>query len=196
MQDHTHSFFLMFVSYLCSATQEVGPRYIQLPVAGKERPQYRERVYCYELYHCLRTIISNDCANNYERFPFELNGEIDKSGHPYIRGNDLDKIKPDFLVHYSGDMEWNLVAMEVKPVNATLKGIAKDLRSLTALVKLGHYYRAIYLIYGHQERPFLRLRNFANHFQYDFSKDVIDLDIIDLYWHQGFGGSAIKYDWR
>ena len=83
---------------------------MQLPVAGMEAPIYRERVYCYELYHRLRSVMN-------ELFPYLLNGEIDKSRHPYMQGNNLDGVKPDLLLHRPGDMDANLVAMEVKSIS-------------------------------------------------------------------------------
>ena len=38
------------------STKNIESGYYQLPVAGKEDPIYRERVYCYELYHQIRTL--------------------------------------------------------------------------------------------------------------------------------------------
>lgn len=34
--------------WLLCASSQVGKDYFQLPVAGKEEPEYRERVYCYQ----------------------------------------------------------------------------------------------------------------------------------------------------
>lgn len=89
-----------FEPLLQEATSKIGYNYFQLPIDGQEDPIYRERVYCYELYHQLRSIWPKDCE-------YELSGEVDKSGHPLIRGNNLDRIKPDFLVHVPGDMQGN-----------------------------------------------------------------------------------------
>jgi hypothetical protein len=72
---------------LCASSQ-VGDEYFQLPVAGKEEPEYRERVYCYELYHLWR-------CHWPKGFRFSLCGEVDKKGHPLVRGEP----KPDYLVH-------------------------------------------------------------------------------------------------
>lgn len=43
-----------FVKILRKATANIPPEYFQLPIAGREDPIYRERVYCYELYHQMR----------------------------------------------------------------------------------------------------------------------------------------------
>ena len=58
-----------------------------------------------------------------------LAGEIDKSGHPLIRGNGLDNCKPDFLVHLPGEMEGNYAAIEVKPVTAKRRDVVKDIET-------------------------------------------------------------------
>jgi hypothetical protein len=71
---------------------------MQLSVAGAEARVYRERVYCYELYHQWRCQWANDSR-------FELSGEADKIGDPIIRRN----AKPDFLVHVPGEMQNLLV---------------------------------------------------------------------------------------
>jgi hypothetical protein len=127
----------LVTEWLCHAACEVGPNYFQLPVAGQEEPEYRERVYCYELYHRWRSRWPND-------FPFSLGGEIDKTGHPLIRGNH----KPVFLVHVPGQMT-NLLVMEVKPANAGTAQLVNDLKKLTRFRRAPANYEAAYLlIYG------------------------------------------------
>jgi len=94
-----------FDQILTTATGNVPERYFQLPVDGQEDPIYRERVYCYELYHQMRSVWP-------EHSPYTLGGEVDKSGHRLIRGNGLDNAKPDFLVHMPGDMGGNYAIIE------------------------------------------------------------------------------------
>src|SRR5437867_7565620 len=100
------------LDWLRRASQQVGEEYMMLPVAGAD-PQYRERVYCYELYHQWRCQWPT-------RFPYALSGETDKRKHAHVRGKYLDDIKPDFLVHEPGNMDpdSNLLAVEVKAANA------------------------------------------------------------------------------
>lgn len=62
---------------LAEATASVGPEYFLLPIDGAD-PIYRERVYCYELYHQMRRRWPDDRR-------YILNGEVDKSAHPYFR---------------------------------------------------------------------------------------------------------------
>jgi hypothetical protein len=79
--------FKYFLECLIKATRKMDSHYFQLPVAQGDEPIYRERVYCYELYHQLRCILENN-------FPYKLHGEVDKGGHPVIRGFK----KPDFAL--------------------------------------------------------------------------------------------------
>lgn len=70
MQQH----FETLMGMVAAATTHIGDIYFQLPVAGLEDAIYRERVYCYELYHWIR--------NGWNGFDFSLGGEVDKTGHP------------------------------------------------------------------------------------------------------------------
>jgi hypothetical protein len=140
-----------------------------------------------------------------------LCGELDKSGHPYIRGDSLDRVKPDFLIHRPLSMTLNLVAIEVKPVARTTRGrtragvvrrrairqdeIKKDLRSLTAFRTVGNYHRAIYLIYGDDDRRFQHIRAKAIVLSNKLGGEEIDLDLIDLYLHPQGGQSASQQAW-
>lgn len=58
------------------STTHIDGLYMRLPVDGGEG-QYRERVYCYELYHQMRSRWPSPCD-------YSLNGEVDKRGHPII----------------------------------------------------------------------------------------------------------------
>jgi len=130
-----------FETLLKEATRRLASDYFQLPVAGQDDAVYRERVYCYELYHQLRLNWPVDSE-------YRLSGEVDKNGHPLIWGGRLDRVKPDFLVHVPGRM-WNAVVMEVKPVTVDAMGLRKDLRTLTAFTQRpANYDRAILLVYG------------------------------------------------
>ena len=162
---------------------------MQLPVAGREALEYRERVYCYELYHRLRNEMDE------RAFRYSLSGEIDKAGHRYIRGNNLDRVKPDLLVHKPGEMTNNLVAMEIKPIVARKPGIRRDLLSLTAFRGAGGYHRAILLVYGGDERALARLRAKAVALSERHDTREINLELIDLYWHPESTQPAGRWPW-
>ncbi len=124
---------------LFEASSRVPGLYFKLPVVGQEGPAYRERVYCYELYHQWRCLWP-------EKSDFALCGEVDKSGHPVVR----NRPKPDFLVHWPGQTE-NLLVVEVKPANASRRKMLKDLRTLTYFRRgLGVevYHAAYFWLYG------------------------------------------------
>ena len=129
-----------FDDILRQATGQIDEDYFQLPTAGQDDAIYRERVYCYELYHQLRSGWPLDS-------PFRLSGEIDKTGHPLIRDGPLRRVKPDLLVHIPGQMA-NAVAIEVKPVSLNTNGLTKDLETLSGFLMLADYERAALLVYG------------------------------------------------
>jgi len=173
---------------LRQATANIGLQYFQLPVAGQEDPVYRERVYCYELYHQLRLLWPKDLM-------YVLSGEVDKSGHPLIRHSVLDNTKPDFLIHVPGNMGNNSLVMEVKPVNAQKGGIAKDLRTLTAFERYGEYEQAFYLIYGSDNEAFKKLLGSAILFSKRDGGKTIDLSRIMLWYHPSAGAAAEFIPW-
>ncbi len=164
---------------LRDATANIGPEYILLPIQGQPAA-YRERVYCYELYHQLR----RDWPAN---TPFKLNGEVDKAGHQLLRLSNADRCKPDFLIHTPGSMDGNFVVIEVKPCTASNKAIRKDLSTLALFVNEVKYERAIYLIYGAQaDLMAARARTqFAN---------VPGSDAIQIWVHRHAFGAAERWE--
>jgi len=111
--------FQHFINCLKKAIKNIDAHYFQLPIAG--------------------CIIGDD-------FPYKLNGEVDKSGHPLIR----NAKKPDFIIHQPGNTVHNLVVIEVKPVTvkARISELRDDIETLKWFLNNANYYRAIILIYG------------------------------------------------
>lgn len=175
-------------SILVEATKAILSEYFQLPVAGQEDLVYRERVYTYELYHRIRTFWPKDT-------PYSLSGEVDKSGHPLIRGNNLDRTKPDLLVHVPGRMECNELVMEVKPINAERRGIEKDLQTLTAYRRHANYQRAILLVYGNSQDQFERFMDIVRSITEQNRDNFIDLELIELWRHSSCGQAAASVTW-
>ena len=162
-----------FTEILRSATREVPDEYFLLPLHGAD-PIYRERVYCYELYHQLRSLWPIET-------PYRLNGEVDKRNHPYFQ--DEEQPKPDFLVHRPGLRE-NYGAIEVKPAGAANRETTKDLSTLTLLSRRAGYQRLIYLIYGEDaERDVKRIRTCA--------AGMNDLPPMELWLHLASGVPAV-----
>lgn len=125
-----------FTDILRQATASIEPAYFHLPIDGGD-PVYRERVYCYELYHQMRALWPENCE-------YFLNGEVDKGGHPCFQ--DQGAPKPDFIVHVPGTGN-NYAAIEVKTGGAAAKNIRKDVETLLTFLGLG-YQRALYIVYG------------------------------------------------
>jgi len=124
--------------FITAAILQIPARCFEVPVAGAKELAIRERVFCYELYHHLRSAFDD------AGFCYMLAGELDKGGHPIIRGN----VIPDFVVHEPGDMSRNLCAIEVKPLSGATKGFRKDLATLTTFVRDYSYHRGILLVFG------------------------------------------------
>jgi len=93
-------------------------------------------------------------------------------------------------------MSGNLIIIEVKPVNAAVNGIQKDLRTLTAFRERGQYHFAIYLVYGAREDRLNRIRQAALQLQAQEDEHRIDLRLIDLYWHREPGMAVERIDWN
>jgi hypothetical protein len=130
-----------FTEFLLAACSQISPEYFQLPVAEADAV-YRERVYCYELYHQLRRLWGN--------FPFSLGGEVDKEGHPHFENGPYAGAKPDFLVHWPGNMDGNLACVEVKPGTRSVRSFKDDLRKLTWFNRNAGYHAGIFLVYGRE----------------------------------------------
>ena len=125
---------------LRAATARIELPYFQVRLDGGD-PIYRERVYCYELYHQLRCLWPAECG-------FYLNGELDKAAHPILKELGADYAKPDLLIHRPGYMCDNNTVIEVKSSNAQASGIEKDLKTLALFRTKVGYQRAIYLLFG------------------------------------------------
>ena len=126
---------------LRDATAAIEPLYFKLPIYGGP-PVYRERVYCYELYHQMRKRWPDADVT-----PYTLNGEVDKRAHNFLKELGVTGQKPNLLVHRPSHMD-NFAIIEVKHADADADGIAKDVETLTVFMNNVGYQRAIYLIYG------------------------------------------------
>lgn len=78
---------------LSEAAGAVDAMYFQLNIDGGD-PVYRERVYCYELYHQMRCRWPSDGQ-------FYLNGEVDKSAHPILKKRGVTHEKTGFSCPWS-----------------------------------------------------------------------------------------------
>jgi hypothetical protein len=162
-----------FSESIQSASAAIEPEYFLLPIHGAD-PVYRERVYCYELYHQMRRI--------WPVSPFRLNGEVDKIAHPYFQ--DGNAPKPDFLVHQPGT-GINHAVVEVKTCQAVAAGIIKDCGTLMRFIEEFGYERAIYLLYG--ERAEAALQTATN-----IAAEIPRSERIEIWIHTAAGIPAIR----
>jgi hypothetical protein len=125
---------------IAHATQAIEPSYFRIDIDGGD-PVYRERVYCYELYHQMRMLWPANCS-------YYLNGELDKAAHPIFTKLGVRPSKPDLLVHTPGYMTGNHAVIEVKFAGTSNRNIRKDIKTLSTFMNRAGYERAIYLIYG------------------------------------------------
>jgi len=165
--------FNNFLEQLINATARIEKHYFQQPVTGSKNLIIRERVYCYELYHQLRYSQENQ--------KYYTDGELDKRGHPFIKGNR----KPDFVVHVPGNMKNNLAVIEVKPINAQFNRIEDDLKKLKGFLEK-EYYGAIMLVYGNSPKGEDKIRRIRSKID-SLSKHS---ECILLLWHKEPGKPA------
>ncbi len=135
---------------LRKATSEIDRKYFEVEIDGGD-PVLRERVYCYELYHQMRTLWPNSCK-------YTLTGELDKKSHPILKDLEFERIGgtrsnlsmkiPDLLVHVPGDMAENFAVIEVKHVRSDNAGIKKDIETLSLFIEKAKYEEGILLIFG------------------------------------------------
>jgi hypothetical protein len=175
-----------FEGMIAAASARIGPEYFQLPVAGADAV-YRERVYCYELYHQLRCL--------WDDFPFSLGGEIDKSGQPHFQDGPYSNAKPDLLVHVPANMDRNLACVEVKPFGRPVTEFTSDLKKLTWFCVHANYHRGIFLVYGgddvesETDGPLReKVQRAVGH------GEEIDLARIHIFSHSGIGRPARRIE--
>jgi len=176
-----------FMAALDKAASRISGSYFRPERVGAKsetsRP-WRERVYCYELYHQMRLILGNDR-------PLQFAGETDKSGHPnYYMG---DNKAPDFIFHKPGSHGQNLVVIEVKTISQA-KRTTKLNDALDSLATFSagcwRYQRAILYIIGTQRsNDEDRLRCGVMKWRSNSSSSISDLCVL---WHQNVGQPPIS----
>ena len=152
------------------ASPAIGQSYFFLPIARRDRPIKRERVYCYELYHQLRLAL--------RRSELVLTGEPDKRGHP-----DFPSINPDFILHTPGHHLDNSAAIEVE-CRLNFSHLEKDLRNLKVMRDRG-YQTLVLLLFANEHVPWPTL-------QLASLEAEIDLSEIAVLLHRTAGQAATR----
>jgi hypothetical protein len=148
---------------LKTATSRISTNYFLLPVAGKDRPIKRERVYCYELYHQLRIALNGS--------DLTLTAEPDKRGNPdFLDGK---KPNPDFIFHTPGRHEDNTVVVEVE-CRLDKKHLIKDLMNLKLMKEKG-YRVLVLLLFAVPRVPWPSLKSAASEAEINLNEFVVIL---------------------
>lgn len=156
-----------FLQSFHRAVKRVGPHFFGVITADSTQMFFRERVYCYELYHQLRLVLKN--------FPLKIYGEVDKSGHPRRD----EKRAPDFIIHDPGNENHNLAIIEVKSTRTKRKRFLKDIAVVNKYVRNYGYKHGILLLVGY-EMPKKRLSDFDKFVEFQDGR-------IQMLWHQTEG---------
>jgi hypothetical protein len=169
----------MFDKIFQTAAANVPPEYFRLLVA--QAPEiYRERAYCYELYHQMRSLWLPANQTDYR-----LCGEVDKRGHPYFAG-DKGASNPDFIVHIPGtDDNYAVIEVKTRTGLSDRGGLEKDIETLLRFVGDCHYRRAIHLVFGASARATVE----ALH---GIGIDAGTLGAIEFWGHEAPGAPAVK----
>lgn len=173
-----------FCMLLRRATSQLGSAYFIVRVSGAAS-LYRERVYCYELYHQLRCTWPDSAG-------FALSGELAKRGNPRAASTRLRNATPDLLVHAPGS-DRNLAVVEVKARLPSLEDMQADLEKLAAFQRDLGYDAAFYLIYGLARNRLATLR--ARALAIADRERSINLAKIQLLIHWQAGTAAQAVSW-
>jgi hypothetical protein len=132
--------WLIFRQALDHAVAKVSKCYFEVD-RYDDVAAWRERAYCYEVYHQLRLQLG-------DLFPYTIHGEIDKAGHEWVvkEFGKRARPNPDFILHIP-DTRDNLAIIEVKISDSEM--INGDLEKITKFMggKL-NYQHGIMLLFG------------------------------------------------
>lgn len=158
----------MLLRALSRATSRIGENYFLLPIAGRDLPVARERVYCYELFHQLRLALGDTRLT--------LTAEPDKRGHP-----DFPPCNPDFILHAPGRHDQNTAVIEVE-CRPDLRHITKDLRTLQVMRERG-YRTLVLLLFAIERVPWRSIERASHH-------SGLDLEDFEVVLHRRPGEAA------
>ena len=140
-----------FVEMIKGSLDNVGDEYYKITTTYESSGIVRERVFCYELYHQMRSVQSARGLTD-----VQIHGEIDKSGHIAFDRN--SRKNPDFVFHVPGMMKGNAIVVEVKgKIEGNYQeGVYKDIVTLSKFTNNKHYYHSgILIIYNYTYDEFL-----------------------------------------
>ena len=140
-----------YIDLFKKALPRINPNYFRLTTTYEPSGIVRERVFCYELYHQIRSIMTDDKK-------LSLNGEIDKQSHKDF--DKSDRKNPDFVFHMPGKHDFNVLVVEVKgklldPRGRPLNSIRKDLETIQLFINKYNYRAGLFILYNHSFKELL-----------------------------------------
>lgn len=180
-----------FMALLDVACGRIGQRWFLLPFdragAAAGSTAYRERVYCYELYHQLRRLSDTAQGTAAGAPAYVLSGEIDKAGLNAMSVGGREK--PDLVWHVPGTPR-NAVVIEVKALSRwSPSGVAKDLRTLSTFLSVPDraYRCGALLVFGPEGGDDLQKR--VRRAAHAASVESAPLQRARLLWHRAAGAA-------
>jgi hypothetical protein len=111
------------INLIRNALDLVSQEYYEVLTAYKPEGIIRERAFCYELYHHMRSLQEHRKMNR-----FYVHGEIDKRGYSLL--SEDERRNPDFIFHVPGELKNNFIVCEVKGKLDTKDDVYKDIQTL------------------------------------------------------------------
>lgn len=137
-----------YVKLIYDAIGNVSKEFFEIGIAEGVDQKRRERVFCYELYHQIRSLQEKNNLKN-----FTVNAEIDKRGHYVIKEN----FNPDIVIHQQGNMN-NYIVIEAKVI-LDAYGIVKDFNTIITMLEKYKYQYGVFIL-THSS-----LQDFKNYFK-------------------------------
>lgn len=138
-----------YIDLVKTALSNIDPDYFSFPTASSQQPIIRERVFCYEFYHQMRVLMTEDSQLLLRR----VHAEIDKRGN-----RDFDGENPDFVFHTPGIHEQDTLVVEVKAHIDGRDEIEKDFRTLSTFIEKYGYQAGAFVLFGYSFEDLMRER--------------------------------------
>jgi len=136
---------------LAAGTRRIGIEYFEIQ-RFKQDKQFRERTYCYELYHQMRCFAGTEFGCN----DLLLMGELDKVSHHDFSTTRIHGAKPDFVFHHPGVPDKNHTVIEVKLTVTKPETWVEDLATLDGFMDAPDYSFGVLLLVGPEDDETLK----------------------------------------
>lgn len=136
------------IQIVIQAILRIEAPYFRTEQHGSDREISIERIYCYELYHQIRSILTEHGLDR----KYVLHGEYDKSRTGLVKQILGSGYKPDFIVHKPGNLDDDILVMEVKRIDGNLRKMVDDLSKIKTFMSCKTRYRkGLMLVFGEED---------------------------------------------